>query len=65
MAESNWSVPTGIDAGALTTESWVTLTQVGFRLMLGYTERQVAAELGWPRREIEARLDALRDELAG
>lgn len=64
MDESNWTVPTSIDAGALTPASWVTLTQVGFRLALGFTERQVAKELGWPQKMVKARLDTLRAELA-
>jgi len=48
---------------ALTTASWVTLTEVGFRMSLGYSEREVARELGVPRKQVEQRLDVLRSEL--
>ena len=56
-------LPTQIDAMALTTASWLTLTQVGFRMSLGLSEREVARELGVPKKQIEQRLDALREEL--
>ena len=49
----------------LTTESWITLTQVAFRISSGFSEREVAKELGQTRREVEARLDVLREELLG
>ena len=48
---------------ALSTASWVTLTQVVFRISSGYSEREVARELGQTRREVEASLDLLREEL--
>jgi len=48
---------------ALTTASWVTLTQVAFPISLGYSEREVARELGVPRKQVEQRLDLLRSEL--
>ena len=56
-------MPTSIDAAALTTASWVTLTQVAFRLTLGYTEPQVAREIGVSQKVVSTRLDDLRDEL--
>jgi len=57
------SFPSSIDPMALTTASWVTLTQVAFPISLGYSEREVARELGVPRKQVEQRLDLLRSEL--
>jgi hypothetical protein len=65
MSEPHWNAPTSIDAHALTTASWTTLTTIGFRLVCGFTEREVAMQLGVPRKQVVERLDALRDELAG
>ena len=59
------SLPSTIDPMALTTASWLTLTQVAFRISLGLSERDVARELGETRRDLEARLDMLREELKG
>jgi hypothetical protein len=42
-----------------------TLTTIGFRLVCGFSEREVAKQLGVPHKKVVARLDALRDELAG
>lgn len=50
---------------ALTTSSWITLTQVAFRMSLGYSERDVARQLGQSKGTIEHRLDLLRSELLG
>jgi len=57
------SLPSTLDPMALTTASWITLTEVGFRMSLGYSEREVAKELGVPRKQVEQRLDLLRSEL--
>ncbi len=54
MPESNWSVSASIDADALTTASWVTLTQVAFPISLGYSEKQVARQLGWTHKAVGA-----------
>ena len=43
-----------IDADALTTTSWVTLTQVAFPISLGYSEKQVARQLGWTHKAVGA-----------
>jgi hypothetical protein len=43
-----WTMPTSIDAAALTTASWITLTTVGVRLVCGFSEREVARELWGP-----------------
>jgi len=59
------NVPTSIDAATLTTASWTKLTTIGFRLVCGFSEREVAKELGVPHKQVAAQLDALRDELAG
>lgn len=57
------SLPSSINPMALTTASWITLTEVGFRMSLGYSEREVAKELGVPKKNVEQRLDVLRSEL--
>lgn len=57
-------VPTSLDAYGLTTASWVTLTTVAFPISLGYSEREIAKQLGVPHKQVAAQLDALRDELA-
>ena len=54
VPESNWSVSASIDADALTTASWVTLTQVAFPISLGYSEKQVARQLGWTHKAVGA-----------
>lgn len=48
---------------ALTTASWITLTQVAYPISLGYSEREVARTLGETKRQVEQRLDVLRSEL--
>jgi protein-arginine kinase len=63
MAEPRWSVPTSIDAYALTTASWSTLVQIAFPLSLGFSEREVARQLELPLKQIVERLNELRDEL--
>jgi hypothetical protein len=65
VTEPNWSVPTTINAATLTTASWITLTQIAYRLALGFNEREVAREIGVTQKVVAARLDDLRDELAG
>ena len=57
------SSPSSLDPMVLSTASWVTLTQVVFRISSGYSEREVARELGQTRREVEASLALLREEL--
>ena len=53
MTETN-DVPTHIDASALTTASWIALTQIAYPISLGFSEREVAARPGgrgrWSRR---------------
>jgi len=39
------------------------VTTSGFRLVCGFSEREVAKELGVPHKQVAAQLDALRDEL--
>jgi DNA-binding CsgD family transcriptional regulator len=48
---------------ALTTASWITLTEVAFRISLGYSEREVAREMGVTRKQVAQQLGELREEL--
>ena len=57
------SPPSTIDPMALTTASWITLTKVAYPMSLGYSEREVARELGVPKKQVDQRLEALREEL--
>jgi hypothetical protein len=57
------SIPSTIDAMALTTASWITLVRIAFPISLGYSVRDVARKLGEPQKWVTERLDELRDEL--
>jgi hypothetical protein len=61
--EEQSSIPTSIDAMALTTASWITLTRIAFPISCGYSVRDVARRLGQPQKWVTERLDELRDEL--
>jgi hypothetical protein len=65
MTEPRWNAPTSLDACALTTASWITLVNIAFPLSLGFSEREIARQLGLRQKQLVERLDALRDELAG
>jgi len=57
------SYPSKIEGMGLTTASLLTLQNVAFPLSLGYSEREVAKAQGLTRAQLQAGMDALRDEL--
>lgn len=53
-------IPSEIDWTALSTSSRWTMQQVAFPIVLGYTELEIASNLGRTRGFVKARLEALR-----
>lgn len=57
------TIPTELRWEQLSDRSQAILRVVAARIMLGYSEREIALELGTTRRWVSSRLDELRDEL--
>jgi len=54
---------TTIDRTSLTHEAQWTLTQVAFRISLGFSEREAARDLGMTTAAVKGKLESLREEL--